>query len=199
MTHRVAPARVRAFSMIEVIVVVVILGVLMLAVVPRLRSGRDREVEAAAERVADLLSAAARRDALTSQRLALEYDKRTGVIRLMTMGSAEDEVAAPSLHIWRQDPVTPTVSLVDVLLKEAQTDGVPLDASNWRVEFPQNTLRPALTIILTDEQGDNPYRVDLPARGTRASTAPGLTLPPGSVEGAGTIDLDQSGKGNVTW
>lgn len=185
--------------MIEVIVVVVILGVLMLAVVPRLRSGRDREVEAAAERVADLLSAAARRDALTSQRLALEYDKKTGVIRLMTMGSAEDEVAAPSLHTWRQDPVTPTVSVGDVVLKEAQTDGVPLDPSSWRVEFPQNTLRPALTIILTDEQGDNPYRVDLPSRGTRAMTTPGLTLPPGSVEGAGTIDLDQTGKGNVTW
>jgi len=183
--------------MIEMVVVVIILGVLALAVVPRLISVRGREVQAAAERVAELLSTAARRDSLLSQRLAVEFDGDAGSLRLVTMTAPGADVA--TLPEWRSDPLVPGAELGDVKLVEATSDGSALDRKHWRVELPQNTVRPAIGLVLSDAAGVVFWRVDLPPRGTRAEVTSGKVLPPGAAEGAGFLDLDALGQGESAW
>jgi type II secretory pathway pseudopilin PulG len=185
--------------MIELIVVVVILGVLAAALVPRMLSNRSREVQADAERAADLLGAAAKRDALTSQRIALEYDGDSATLRMMVMSTGAGDPAAPSLQQWRQDPLTPPVTLTGATLDEALADGAALDRGHWRVEFPQNMARAALCLVFTDERRENPWRVDLPARASRAIVTEGRRVNRGAFEGADSIDLDAAGQGDAAW
>ncbi|MFA6043993.1 MAG: type II secretion system protein, partial [Phycisphaerales bacterium] len=68
--------------MVELIVVVVMLGVLAGLVGPRLLGWTHRHTEAAALKLADLLSAASRRDTLSSQRVAVDYDAKRGTARM---------------------------------------------------------------------------------------------------------------------
>jgi prepilin-type N-terminal cleavage/methylation domain-containing protein len=192
-------ARVVGFTIIEVIVVVVILGVLAAVAVPRLMAIRGSEAQAAAERIADLLSIAARRDTLTSQRLAVEFDGDAGELRLLTMSSPPDQAAAPSLQVWRVDRLAPVARLGDALLHEATAGSTTLDPRRWRVEFPQHTIRPALGLVVSDGEELAFRRIDLPSYGTRAVVTPGRTLSAGALEGAGFVDLDAIGQGDAAW
>lgn len=182
----------RAFSIVEIIVVVVILGVLIGAMAPRLVALTGREAEGAAGRVADLLSAAARRDLLTHQRLAIEFDGSAARMRLLVL--SEDG------ETWREDRLTPAVNLGEVKVSRAMADSAALDPANWRVEFPQDQPRPALVIGLASARGSEAYRVELPARAARAVVRSGEN--PSARELAeldGVVDLDAKGMGEQAW
>lgn len=198
MTHATAmPARRSAFSMIEMVVVVVILGVLAMAVVPRMVSTRGREVQATAQRLADLLTIAARRDSLLSQRIAVEYDAREGQLRLMRLISPEPESGAAA--VWKADALAPAADIGSSRVVEAWMDGSSLDPKQWRVELPQNQMRPAISMVLADAGGQNLWRVDLAPRATRAVVTAGQQPVRGGVEGSEFVDLDASGQGVTPW
>lgn len=178
----------RAFSIIEIIVVVVLIGVLATMVVPRIAVFMGRSTQAAAQRAAGVLSAAARRDALTSQRVAVEFDAEAGVLRMVVL--TEDGEA------WVRDPLTPAESLGQTRVEQASADSALLEGS-WRVEFSQSQLRPALSLLLTDARGNDPYRVELGARAARAVVSPGRGI--GGAELDGAIDLDATGRETQAW
>ena len=71
----------RAFTIVEVLVVVVLLAAVAGLVAPRLTNNAARRVTAAAESTAEALSALARRDAMLSQPLALTYDQASNMLR----------------------------------------------------------------------------------------------------------------------
>jgi prepilin-type N-terminal cleavage/methylation domain-containing protein len=194
LTCRPANPRPRAFTLIEVLVVVVILVVLAGALVPRLASMGGREVRASAVAVGDLVSVAARRDALTSQRVALQFDADSGSLALMTMQTSSRDTGAPMTPEWHQDRLMPRVQLGDTIM-QASTDGVALDAKGWRVEFPQGGRRPALAIVLSDGAGKEHWRVDLP------SIAAHAVVSSGNAQGMSdqTVDLDATGGGTAPW
>ena len=180
----------RAFTIIEVIVVAIILAVLAAAVAPRLVAMGGREVRASALAVGDLVSVAARRDTLTSQRVALEFDANNDSLVLMTMQAADDSGAVS----WRPDKLMPGVVLGGTVM-QASADGVALDAKGWRVEFPQGSRRPSLEIVLSDAKNKEHWRVNLPSIASHAAVSAG------NAQGASdqSIDLDATGGGTSPW
>jgi prepilin-type N-terminal cleavage/methylation domain-containing protein len=186
--------RGRAFTIVELIVVVVILAVLAAAIGPRLAAMGGREVRASAMEVGDLVSVAARRDALTSQRVAIEFEGDKSRLVLMTMDVAPSGGGSPVAE-WREDKLIPPVLLGNTKITDASTDGVALDARGWRVEFPQGGRRPALALILSDPKGKEHWRVELPSSAAHAAISPGNAL--GMSDQA--VDLDAGGGGTSPW
>ncbi|CAG1003630.1 hypothetical protein PHYC_03080 [Phycisphaerales bacterium] len=187
-----AGVAVRAFTIVEVIVVVVILGILVGAMAPRLAALTGREAQAAAGRVANLLSAAATRDLLTHQRIAVEFDGEASRLRLLVL--SEDG------EMWKEDPLTPAVNLGEVKVTRATMESAMLDAMNWRVEFPQDQPRPALLLVLSGGRGGDTYRVEIASRASRAVVRAGEN--PSAREVAeldGVVDLDARGMGEQAW
>lgn len=176
------------FSIVELLVVVVILGVLSAMMAPRLASISGRGTEVAAERAAGVLSAAARRNNLTTQRLALEFNGEREDLALLVFDPARGE--------WREDGLTGRVSLSGSLLREATSDGVRLEQGRWVLELPQSGPRPLIRMVFTDTRGRDPWLVVLAPRAARAEVRAG--------DGAGadadeSVDLDALGRGEQPW
>lgn len=183
------PATSRAaFSVIELIVVIVILGVLAGALVPRIAGWSRRDAQAAALRAADVLSAAARRETLSGQTVAVEYDPDHGVRMLVND-------PAGGTDSWREDPLVPSVNLSGVRLISAFEDTASLPVDRWRVVFRSAGPRAAVGIVLAAERTEERWRVDLPAGGTRAVVTKGDAAP----QSISAMDLDADGKGDQPW
>lgn len=183
--------RAGGFSIIELIVVIVILGVLGALVAPRLGGLGGRQARADAEAVADLLSIAARRDAVVNRPLAVDYDEERGSLRILAF--AADESGS---FDWRPDLLAPPASLRSTVVASLQTDGNELDARRWRVEFPAGEQRPSVSILLKDPARGDQWRVDL-ASGSLRAIVMGAEAPPGL--GDGSIDLDAAGRSEEAW
>lgn len=182
-----APPRSRGFSIVEIIVVLVILSVLAAAVVPRLAAMSGRQARADAEAVAELLSIAARRDELTSQRVALDFDAERGSLRLLTRRADAAD--------WRPDPLAPDAQLRGSFLESVESEGVDLDPDRWRIEFQQSGRRPPVTLVVTDDRKRDSWRVTLPVGASRAALAPAASR----LAPDGSIDLDAVGRSEEPW
>ena len=89
MTERRGELCARGFTIVEVIVVMIILGVLGALVVPRLVGVSARQGEVEAQGVRSLLSAFAQRDAISRQSVALAFDAAKGELSVQTLAPAD--------------------------------------------------------------------------------------------------------------
>jgi Tfp pilus assembly protein FimT len=178
--------------MVELIVVTVILVVLAGAMLPRLGSGDSRRVRLVAESMADLLSIAARRDALTSQRVCLDFDQQTEGARLLVYVVKEDGVAE-----WREDILSSRVGTHGAVVQSAFVNGIELDNRTFRIEFTPSDRRPVVALTLADASGRYPWRVELNANGAQAVARPFDPAAPPATDG--TIDLDATGMEDSPW
>jgi type II secretory pathway pseudopilin PulG len=177
--------------MIEVIVVVVIIAVLAGVMVPRVVSSSGREARRSAEATAEVLSAAARRDSISSQRVAIDFDADLSTLRLVKLGTnARGEEA------WVDDPLAPRAEMGSAVMTSASMDAVALDAaSRFRVEFPVMGRRPDLTLVIEDSRRREVYRVVLSSSAVRAR----VIMPGQSLDASAVVDLDAMGKGEQAW
>jgi len=182
----------RGFSIVELIVVIVILGVLAAAIAPRLASFGGKQAKADAVVLAELLSIAARRDDVTSQRIAIDYDKERGRVRMLVFAPATDGDGM----VWREDRLAPAAELKATEVENITTDGQKLNNAVWRIEFSQASRRPAIEVLLKDERRGNVWRVDLPAGASRAVVSEGEGV---AGLGDGSVDLDLAGKAEEAW
>ena len=192
-TNADAVSAAGGFTIIEIIVVIVLLGILGAVVAPRLSSLGGKQARADAQSVAELLSIAARRDDLTSQPVAIEYDRERGTIVMLTFSPPDSSGSAP---VWRTDRLAPQAELRSTVVAEAQADGNELDSSHWRLEFSQNSRRPALSVLLQDTVHGDLWRVQLAAGATRATIGLGSAS---GVASDGAIDLDAAGRSEEAW
>ncbi|MCU0689536.1 MAG: prepilin-type N-terminal cleavage/methylation domain-containing protein [Phycisphaerales bacterium] len=134
----------RGFTIAEVIVVVIIIGLLATLVVPRLAgvAGRQSEVEAAA--VASLVSAMASRDAASSTPLALAFDastKRLSVLELRSDATENADGAAGEVR-WLPARLLRPVTLNLTEIREVTSGGTKRGGSeseaNWRIDDPSS-------------------------------------------------------------
>ena len=90
----------RAFTMVELIVVVVILAIAAVAIVPKFSGTARQDADNSVERVAELLRMFAFRESLGSQQVALWRDPADGRIHLLVKDGMGDAEGTPD---WRAD------------------------------------------------------------------------------------------------
>lgn len=178
----------RAFSLVELVVVIVLLAIAAAVVLPRMVSGSGREVRSRADAIASLLSTAARRDSLTSQRVGVEYSLEDAQLRVVVLTSGERG------SVWSRDPLTPPVSLGITRVIEATSNGVPLPEEGWRIELAQSGIRPSIQVMVGASPDQDVYRVVLAPGAIEAVIYQGSAALPDE-----TIDLDAAGGEDSAW
>lgn len=188
----------RAFTLIELIVVVVILAVIAGVILPRFTASPGRRAETSAILLADLLSAAGTREALTSQPVAVEFDSKTNTASLLDQRS-RSPLDWNSRAEWAPDPLSPPVTLDDADVLAVGVDGVPVDPARWRIEFTPGTARPAVRVVVGRHGASQAWRLDLPRGSMRTIVEPTdrtVIQPP--IEPL-TVDLGSTGRGIEPW
>jgi hypothetical protein len=150
-----------------------------------------RQVRAAAEATGELLSVAARREALTSQQVCLAYDESGHRLVLLSLTPSEDR----SPGMWRVDRFAVPVSLGDAVVAVVEADGAAMDPRQFRLDFTPGVRRPGYRVTLTDARGKEQWTVELPPHADQAVVGPGA----GSGLFDHSIDLDAGGAGSAAW
>ncbi|MBL0926992.1 MAG: prepilin-type N-terminal cleavage/methylation domain-containing protein [Phycisphaerales bacterium] len=187
--------RQRAFTLVELIVVIVILGVLFLLTVPRLTSTEARRAENEVRSVALLLSAIAQRDALGSQRLSLAYDAADRRLSASVFRSTGDAINPDGR--WSSDPLLPPVVFEAARLETALFDGARADSRGWTIELFPGVGRPTIQLVFAAGEAQRPSRwlVDLLPYSTMAAVA----TPSGGLSRPTAVDLDAQGMRLSPW
>jgi prepilin-type N-terminal cleavage/methylation domain-containing protein len=189
----------RGFTIIEIVVVIVILGIAAGFVLPRVVGGSSRSVRAKADEVGSVLSALARRDAMLSQPVALDYSRETGVLRVLTLRSDG------STRAWASDRLLPAAEIdgsadAGVRLVSVRSDQTVYRDEDFRIELDQFQPRGVLEVVLSDGRGKFFASVLLGATSLQASVSEAEGSAPESMSNLPeAIDLDASGKEGEAW
>lgn len=199
----------RAFTLVEMIVVIIILAVLASVIAPRLSGQTERAAEGEAVAVQRLLTAAAERAALTGgQGVGIQYvrGERGSTISIVQRQTAPAGSAQLTDPAWRPDALAAPVELSHLELKHAAADGRRLDSSRWLVPMGGAQARPAIGLSLAprDTAGRFGFHIELTPdatvasrRAVSASEAGGPARP--LLTPDRMIDLDATGRGDSTW
>lgn len=193
------PATHRAFTLIEVIVVIILLGVAAAVVIPRAFSGSAKRAEQTARSVAGMLTAIAQRDATAFEPMLLVYSREDATLEVRVMrGDAEGRDRA-----WKPDLFIEPVGFGEGVLRSASVDGQPLDEREWRIELPVNTPRPGIVLEIAPKGADDgsgrAWRITLPAGASTARLADLPSETGGQNPSAQVVDLDAIGMGDRAW
>lgn len=194
------PLRHSAFTLVEMIAVMIILSVLATVVVPRVIGLGARQAEAEVRQVQDVLSLAAEKAAALNAPTAVDYTDKT--LRLWTFRPTAEAAADLSLDgsaagKWAPDPLSDPLRLARVTIDAARTDGQALPPNKpWRITFSPGQARPGVELDLKDDSSRT-WTVRLDAEATqaivlRAGQSPTPTAPR-------SIDLDDAGRGTAKW
>lgn len=176
----------RAFTLVELMVTLVIVGLILGLMVPRVATMAGRGVSAEADAVAGLLSNAAGRGAIASEPLRVRAGaKRVEVERRFLETSGRNEV-----WVWRRDPFMPAVTLNRGTISEVYLDGQPVSGTPWIVE-----LGGGRSVELGLAGSDARVSVALMAGALRAVVVEGERL----IEPPGRVDLDATGMESTPW
>lgn len=203
MTHSrraIAPAA-RAFTMIEVLVVVALVSVTAMIVVPRLAGAGARQARVEVQAARAVVSAAAQRDALSSQATCLTYSEQTRELALLVEDVQTDPTAA---RHWSPAALVTPAQIETAQLRAVAIDGVPSGAASWRIDFEPSQPRPSLSLLFVYEGsaigGSGAWQLDLPGDATAAivTALPSAEAWRPVMQRAAT-DLDAQGRRNTAW
>jgi prepilin-type N-terminal cleavage/methylation domain-containing protein len=192
MTTRRVPFR-SAFTMIELIVVIVMLGVLAGAVIPRMMRRSDREAEQNVRVLADLFSTAAARSAIAGQHVALWYDASGDGRMWMETSRAASASDFETNPVWAIDPIISEQRADRLTFVSGSLGGRSLDTRKWTIEMVPGQERGMIVASFRDREGTRTWSIVLPPGTLRAQVLEGDTPRDDS------IDLDATGMGEVPW
>lgn len=151
---RSGPHRVAGFTLLEVLVVVVIIGVISTAFLLSMNVAREDQAQKEAQRFMALLRLAGQESMLRSRELAVEFVPR-GYRFLVYQDQAwqalEDDILRPR-------------ELDEGLFLDVQVDGGAVDLADAEAQSPRILLfstgeMTPFVIIIRSEQGDTEYRI----------------------------------------
>ena len=174
--------------------VVVVLSVLAGVIVPRIVSKNRSQTTMTLNAVRTLLSAAAQRDALTSQAVAIRFDAESAMLSVLTPSQDDERRRGDDLWPWRVDPLILPVRLDGLTLQRAAADSLELDDDQWTLELARGERRPDLTLECLDDRGRS-WVVFLPSGSSVAKVWSGESAEADRM----TIDLDEEGRGRQEW
>jgi prepilin-type N-terminal cleavage/methylation domain-containing protein len=191
----------RAFTLVELVIVIVILAIVAGTVAPRLLSSKSRQGEQLVRGVAELLSAAAKRDTYSTQRTAVDFDAAAGKMKLVTLRVSNPASFDPGGEVWVDDPLAPAVNMEGLRLTSGLAGVTDLDVRKFRVEFPGAggaEPRPGVGLLLVDDGGQKWY-VRLSSSSTRAEISSGNNVKLVPVVDPDVVDLDATGGRDDAW
>ena len=194
------PGRARlerpAFTLIEMIVVLTLLGVLMALAVPRMIDRGRRDLQSAADQVADLLVMFAQRDALAARPVGIWHDAGRNWLVLVTLDVDPAKPDDPAS--WRPDRAVKPVKLPDVIEGNGVSvtaDGKLMDVARWPAASEPGKPRPHLGIRLPSRDGRE-----------RTIVLPPHSIAPYTLDDANDlaavrapVDLDAAGRYREDW
>jgi type II secretory pathway pseudopilin PulG len=204
-TGRRAVVARRGLTIVEVIVVCIIIALLAGLVVPRLGNLSARRAEVEARGLTALLSAAAQRDAMSSQAYAVAFDPGSSTVTLLAYREADDPAQQGG---WTPAPWQPALMLAEAEIRGIAVDGQPIgtpstgsSVSAWRAEFRPSQPRPRVSVLLTARAAPDQYawQVDLGSTQAMAVLKPlasAAAWAPGDPE---LVDLDAQGMREEPW
>lgn len=208
----------RAFTMVEMVVVIILIGILASLVLPRMTGTADRAADAEAETVRRLMTTMGERTMLGGQSVAIEYDPERRSLSLlvdrestagMTTGTEK------SKDTWTRMPLVAPVLLNNTTLSAIVVDGRAQQLQGsaagqgkpWRLEMPHGRVRPIVTLVLAkgastkDVNGNAApgYQVDLAPdeAAARVQALPSVTAYKGVMMRG--EDLDELGRREQAW
>jgi prepilin-type N-terminal cleavage/methylation domain-containing protein len=191
-----ATATRRAFSLIEVVVVCVLLAILAGLALPRFSNVNGRRAEASVKEFAELISSAATRDQLTGQAVAIDFDGVSGRLRVFVPPMAEEgKTRSTEEGDWVPDPLSRSVELEGARVVSVVQDFEGLDASKWRITFPRTEPRPRVVVTIEQDGGEQSWAIVLTPTGTRAR----VEDPSMASQDSDSVDLDATGRATRAW
>ncbi len=176
----------RAFTLVELLVTIVIVGLILGLAVPRVSALSGRGVAAEADAIAGLLSSAAGRSAVASQPLRVRAEANSVAVERREL----EQSGSREVWVWRRDPFMPSVELNRGWIVGAFANGLNTSGPPWIIELGSET-----SVELTMSGSDIPVSITLMPGALRAVVVEGER----AIEPPGRVDLDASGMGNSPW
>lgn len=186
----------RAFTLLEMMIVIVIIGLMAALIMPRLGASENRHFELAVDRTSDLLLMYAQRESMGNKPVGIVHDLSSNELRLVVLDrpDAWDQTDAE----WIVDPLVRPVELPSQIIPadniEIRSDGEVIDTAYWPLTADAGEQRPSVEIRLRGPVRE--VTLVLPAHGIgpykRDSARDGL------VERE-PIDLDAEGRDREDW
>ncbi len=190
-------SRIRGFTLVEVIVVVVILGIIAGLVGPRMMRRDSRKADQTVSRIASMFDAIARRTALSSDPMQLVFDDGANEFRVMSLIREEGFRQSWDRRVrWHVDPLIPPVELDELQLGEVMVDAMRVRERDWTVEMGGTDVPVSVSIELEAESSGQIWRVVLDGASGRAiaGSEKDFDLMPVTL-----VDLDEAGKRDAPW
>jgi len=187
----------RAFTLVEVVIVVAILALIASAIAIRFTGQERREIVVAAEDTADLLAMFAHRQSMGNDRIALGYDPAAGVIMLLEQvgdPSNPDNPARWEMGLQHLQVRLPQ-SISVIAAKQDGVDIMPM-GDDWFIPAVPGAGRPNVELVLYSAAIDQTATVYLPAFEMDAKI---IGLGDESAAYRIPIDLDLEGRSRESW
>lgn len=202
-SHHIRFAR-RGFTLIEIIATLLVVGVVLGLVVPRVRSTERRQVENSVRAAAQMIAIAAQRASTSSEVSALVYDHEAGTLHIEVLRQERGNYDRTERE-WRRDAFAPEVTLSGCRIAELVTDGTVIREDSFRVVFDQGVSRPQIALTIAQASGEpvelrpdaRTWRIDLPSYALRPVVTGLITANQGGVPQP--IDLDAMGRVEQSW
>ena len=191
---RIAPcASSPAFTLIEMMVVLMILAVFATIAIPRVTGSAKRSFELAVDEVSDLLMMYAQRDRLSERPVGIQYDPTRKWLMLVVLQTEEDNEARWVIDRFVNPVKLPPVVDTDAMVIYADQD--PIDIINFPLTHQPGERRPALTVMLQGTEQEFQAMLQLAPH----------DLAPRRIDGDSydvarqPIDLDATGRAREDW
>lgn len=201
MIHARAHRAGRAFTLVEVIVVLLMLGILSGLIVPRLLRSERRLADNECQEAARLLSAAAKRSALGSQSVSVKYDAESRTMHMYVLQRMPNRRGDSDIQEWVQDPLVRPVKLVNLSYRRGMTDSQSLGERTWNMVFPPSEPRPVVWLLFAAKSDADAagWQVELLPDDMGATRRGASEQSRASIAGLLRIDLDATNQGEKAW
>jgi prepilin-type N-terminal cleavage/methylation domain-containing protein len=182
-----------AFTLLEIIVVIMIMGVLASMVIPRLSGNQQREFTLTVEKVHDVVLMFAHRVSTSNQATALRYDPESKQFELL---SKVKNLEIEGDFYWGIDPLAQPIKIPEWLGDNPviiSVDGEVTDTSQWPITTTPGETRPFIEVSLFWDEHE--ALISLPSH----AMGPSIWFDGVGSEPLMPIDLDAEGRGREEW